>query len=206
MFAYCNNNPVTYEDASGHALKPCTTYINDGNKGIAEPNPLTVSMGISGSITLGPIVHGAQVALVTDSYGFSEFQFTYFIPISSDALGKTPSTDEMLSKVAAYDKITDLLGLSLMGNVSIYNTPTVKNLYDMGYQIGGAIGAGGAIAVDYNIIPHGNGTPYKGITISAGIGSSDLHASMGSTVRMGSSKVSVYDLAAAIYRGLHGGY
>ena len=37
MFAYCNNNPVTYEDASGHALKPCTTYINDGAGGTPGP-------------------------------------------------------------------------------------------------------------------------------------------------------------------------
>ena len=208
MYAYCNNNPVSFEDASGKALKPCTTFINDGNKALAEPepDPLTVSIGASASITLGPIVYGAQIALVTDNYGVSEYQFTFFTPISSDALKQKPTPDEMLAKVAKYEKITDLVGFSLMGNVSVYNTPNVENLYDMGYQVGGAIGAGGAIAVDYNIIPNGNGTPYQGITISTGMGSTDLHASMGSTGRIGSSIVSVYDLADVICRGLYGGY
>jgi len=30
MFAYCGNNPVTYEDDSGGMRKPCTVAINDG--------------------------------------------------------------------------------------------------------------------------------------------------------------------------------
>jgi len=40
MFAYCNNNPVGYEDASGAMRKPCTVAINDD--GI-----LQVSFGIT---------------------------------------------------------------------------------------------------------------------------------------------------------------
>ena len=41
MFAYCNNNPVIYEDASGHALKPCTVAINDGNQALPETRDVT---------------------------------------------------------------------------------------------------------------------------------------------------------------------
>ena len=40
MFAYCGNNPVGYEDASGGMRKPCTVAINDD--GI-----LQVSFGIT---------------------------------------------------------------------------------------------------------------------------------------------------------------
>ena len=206
MFSYCNNNPVMYADSTGLALVPCTVAINDGGKGIVEPDPLTVSMGVAGSVTLGPFVYGAQLALVTDSYGYSEVQVTFYSPISSDAIRKVPSVDEMFSKVASYEKITDILEFSLMGNLSIYNAPAVENLYNTGYQVGGALGAGGAIAVDYNIVPNGPGSPYKGITFSAGLGSNDIHASMGSTFRLMSSKASVYDLVDAIRRGLYGGY
>ena len=37
MFAYCNNNPIVFEDASGYALKPCTTFINDGASNTPGP-------------------------------------------------------------------------------------------------------------------------------------------------------------------------
>ena len=37
MFAYCNNNPVLFADATGHALFPCTVFINDGNGKISDP-------------------------------------------------------------------------------------------------------------------------------------------------------------------------
>ncbi|MBE6958455.1 MAG: RHS repeat-associated core domain-containing protein [Ruminococcaceae bacterium] len=37
IFAYCNNNPVIFEDTSGHAFKPCIEIINDGAGGDYGP-------------------------------------------------------------------------------------------------------------------------------------------------------------------------
>ena len=39
MFAYCNNSPIIFEDASGTALKPNTVYINDGGSGEITDEP-----------------------------------------------------------------------------------------------------------------------------------------------------------------------
>ena len=33
MFAYCNNNPVNFEDSTGFALFPCTVCVDDGGLG-----------------------------------------------------------------------------------------------------------------------------------------------------------------------------
>ena len=40
MFAYCQNKPTMYEDSSGCAIKPNTTFINDGAGG--TPGPIGV--------------------------------------------------------------------------------------------------------------------------------------------------------------------
>ena len=61
-------------------------------------------------------------------------------------------------------------------------------------------------ATDYNIIPNKSDTPYKGITISAGLGSSDVHAVMGSTFRLATSRASVYDLVQSAYNAVWGVY
>lgn len=37
MFAYCQNKPTMYDDAAGCAIKPNTTYINDGAGGTPGP-------------------------------------------------------------------------------------------------------------------------------------------------------------------------
>ena len=37
MFAYCQNKPTMYEDSSGCAIKPNTTFINDGAGGTPGP-------------------------------------------------------------------------------------------------------------------------------------------------------------------------
>ena len=71
MFAYCNNNPVIFEDASGHALKPCTVVINDGDPRVTEviisedessnsysgcKSLATAYMGMTKPDSIGPIV------------------------------------------------------------------------------------------------------------------------------------------------------
>ena len=37
MFAYCQNKPIMYKDSSGCAIKPNTTFINDGAGGTPGP-------------------------------------------------------------------------------------------------------------------------------------------------------------------------
>ena len=175
-----------------------------GNSSCPYYSPFTVSMGLSGCITLGPFVYGFQLALVTDSMGYSELQFTFYSPISSSALASTPSVDEMLAQVATYEKFTDVIEFSFMGNVSVYDAPLVENLHGIGYQVGGALGAGSAVAVDYNIVPNGTDKSYRGITISSGMGTNDLHGVMGTTSRLFKSRISVYDIANAMHNALFG--
>ena len=184
MFAYGLNNPTTRVDITG-------------------TRPTTVSAGIAGCITLGPFVYGIQLALVTDSLGYSEVQFTYYSPISSSALANTPAADTRLAKIATYEKFTDVFEFSIMGNVSVFNAPLAENLHGIGYQVGGTLGAGSAIAVDYNIVPNGSDNPYRGFTISSGIGSNDVHGVMGVTTRLFKSRISVYDIAAAVHNALY---
>ena len=166
--------------------------------------PYTLAVGAAGSITLGPFVYGLQFALVSDSLGYSEIQMTYYSPMSTDALKKTPSTDQMLVQSATYEKLTDIIEYSLVGNISAFNAPSVSDLQNEGYQIGAALGTGTAIAVDYNIVPNGSSTPYTGITLSTGIGSTDGHASMGYTIPLFSSKISVFDVLYAMHNTIYG--
>ena len=42
MFAYCNNNPVVFEDTNGYSLKPSTTRISD-MAGRGAPHHGTIS-------------------------------------------------------------------------------------------------------------------------------------------------------------------
>ena len=206
MFAYCLNNPENMVDVTGTCgyAAGSTVWQNCGRVSCPYYSPTTVAAGISGSITLGPFVYGIQLAVVTDSLGYSEIQLTYFSPISSDALANTPSVDKMFVQAASQEKFTDILEFSLMGNLSFYNAPLAENLYSVGYQVGGSVGAGSAVAVDYNIIPNGSQQPYGGITISSGIGSSDVHAVMGVTRQLLRSPISVYDIANALHNAIYG--
>lgn len=110
----------------------------------------------------------------------------------------------MLEIVSKADKVTDLWQLSLMGNMSFYNTPTADKLYNTGYQYGKTIGAGRAAGVDFNIIPNGTGDPYKGITFSGGLGCGDIHCAVSDTRAITPVPFSVYDLADAMMKGFLG--
>ena len=53
MFAYCNNNPINYEDSSGCSLFPSTTAINDGGYNYPIPPVVgeTADTQISGTVS-----------------------------------------------------------------------------------------------------------------------------------------------------------
>lgn len=211
MYAYCLNNPTSFLDSAGtYAYNQRSHFQNncyDASLPIGTNNyPITTSMGISASVTLGPIVYGAQVAVVTDSLGYSEIQFTYFSPLSSSAIANAPAVDTMLDRIASIDKATDVLEFSLMTNLSFFNAPLAENLHDIGYQAGCTIGTGPAIAVDYNLIPNGSNTPYRGITISNGFGSADVRGAIGVTTRLTRSPFSVYELAEILNNAFWGGH
>ena len=45
MFAYCNNNPVCYDDPTGtRANGPTFTFVNDGGGGSPDPHDKTAGM------------------------------------------------------------------------------------------------------------------------------------------------------------------
>ena len=205
MFAYCNNNPVCLADPYGTCGYIAGTAIwkSCGDPSCPYYSQYTLSVGTAVGISLGPFTYGLQLALVTDSLGYSEIQLTYFVPISSTTLASTLSTDEMLAKAATYEKFNDVLDVSIMGNFSCFNTPSVSNLHNEGYQVGGTWGEGTAIALDYNIVPNGSEKAYTGITFSCGFGSTDAHASMGYTVPLHSSKLSVYDFLYAAHSTIY---
>ena len=206
MFAYCGNNSVVLTDPTGTCgyMAGTTVWKPCGRRNCPSYSPYTLAVGVAGSITLGPIAYGLQFALVSDSLGASEIQMTYYSPLSSDALKKIPSSDQMLAQSATYEKFSEIIEYSLVGTFSAFNAPSVSDLHNEGYQIGGAWGKGTAIAVDYNIVPNGSGTPYKGITFSTGLGSTDGHASMGYTMPLFSSIISVFDVLYAMHNTIYG--
>ena len=204
MFAYCGGNPIVYSDDTGSRRDVCVICKDDGGSGNLKAKTkasstvsLTTSVGVSVSIGVGPFTYGAQIALVTDSTGYSEVQATYYVPISSSSVSSTPTVSQMVNQIGAAERATNSVSFSVMGNISAYDAPSTSDLHEIGYQVGGSFGAGSAIAVDYNIIPNGTNQPYKGITISGGIGTFDLHGVMGITVPLFQCPISVFDVAEA---------
>lgn len=57
MFAYCNNNPASFEDSSGYSLKPSTVSINDTGRGDFIYNQEDDPYG-SVSLGLASVAHG----------------------------------------------------------------------------------------------------------------------------------------------------
>ena len=209
MFTYCLNNPACFLDPAGTCSYKFSLggWVDCGKSNCTSSSnylPITVSMGISGSIGIGPLVVGFQFAVVTDSTGYSELQFTSYMPYSPGQIAGSPSTDEMLELAGTADKATDYMQLSLMGNMSFYNTPRAADLYGAGYQYGKTIGLGGAAGVDINIIPNQDGDPYQGITFSGGCGSGDVHCAVSDTMSVTPVPFSVYDLAEAMINGFYG--
>ena len=207
MFAYCDNNPANKIDPSGTCgyVAGTTFWMPCGNSNCPYYSPYAIAIGVSGSITLGHFVYGLQLALVSDSMGSSELQLTYYSAMSTDAHANTQTTDDMLAQAAKYEKFTDIFEYSLAGNMSYFNTPSVENLHGEGYQIGGMLGTEPAVAVDFNIVPNGSESPYTGWSLSIGKGSTDGHCSMGYTIPLCSSKMSVFDIMFAAYNTQYGG-
>lgn len=203
MFAYCLNNPVNYEDYTGScSYNKLTGEKHDCGRGDCPDSenysPFTVSIGGLISFGIGPLVISIQIALVSDCTGESEIQISYSGPnIFSTSL---PSTDEMLDDIAK-DKPNFKLGISGAGFMTVTNAPSVESLHGFAYSIGGSVTG---MAIEYNIIPDGNGGNYSGVTVATGAITPGFNFNMSNTVFSSSVPFSAFDLIEAAYDGVYG--
>lgn len=91
------------------------------------------------------------------------------------------------------------------------NAPSVKNLEDMGYQIGGSVAApvyGVPLAAgrDLNIMPdkEEKNKVYFGVTTTVGFGTpgSEFHVEMGQTGSLEGIEFNIFDVPENVYRSI----
>ena len=207
LFAYCFNNPVNMTDNSGtwpswndikagfkNAVKWTTSNILQpmtNNIQVALSNvDATYSTGISLSVTPSGFVFNFQIGLSVDTDGNVAIQ-------GSLGTGFTSGTP----------------GLSASVYQTVTNAPSVNELTEMGYQIGGSaipiVGIPAIVGGDFNIIPDPkNNTTYYGGTINGGLAlgspGGEFHVGFGNTFLLYDVPFNIYDTAWSVYDKIMG--
>ena len=200
MFAYCNNNPIMYADASGNFMRPTTVIINDiggggdgddessDSKSIQEQNLFDKARGatepLDGTCTFGLLIASVSVG---------PFVYSYQLGLACDLDGNIALQE---TKSDGYGVSNDSLGASAAPYFSYSDAPDVYKLNDAGVAAGVSAGAvvyglplyGG---YDINLISDKNGGYYNGGTVYFGFGTpgADAHVTTGNTETLWSANV-----------------
>ncbi len=196
MYAYCNNNPISYIDSEGKVpdwIKDTVKWVTQNivipveetAKNILSKLDLTLSKGISINASTSIFTFGFQLGLSIDTEGNIALQYSF----SSGFTGGFPS-----ASISMYETLT--------------NAPSIYDLTGMGYQIGGSYGAivyGVPVVAggNFDIIPSSNnGDTYYGITSSAGLGvpGKEFYVTGGMTGTVSGIGFNVFDFAESIFQ------
>jgi len=86
MFAYCGNNPVTYEDDSGGMRKPCTVVIDDGSIGSASTLAIGVAKSVAFSIGYSSVAGEGSISVNLDQYNDTINYLNLIMYVSLDVI------------------------------------------------------------------------------------------------------------------------
>ena len=195
LFAYCFNNPVNLNDPSGNWPKWIKNTVKWVAKNIVKPVvktvqntlskiDLTYSTGISVSGTPGAFIFNGQIGVSIDTKGNFAIQ---------GSVGGGATTGGSGISGTQYQTIT--------------NAPSINELNDMYYQVGGSVAAiveGVPLAAGGDVVymPDADAnTGYFGLSKNVGFGSpgQEFHAEWGRTSTVPYTQFNIYDFAKYAY-------
>lgn len=163
-------------------VKPVVKSVQ---KGLSKID-LTYSTGVNVSGTPSAWIFNSQIGMSMDTKGNVAIQATG----GGGVTGGTPS-------------------ISISGYSSITNAPSINELNDMGYQIGGSAiipvkCVPVAVGADFNVIPNSErNRTYYGGTLTGGLAVGSLggefHVEWGTTVTLPKTQFNIYDVARSVY-------
>ena len=197
LFAYCINDPVNGFDPNGRSVSDIIKWVA---KNVVRPTvkkveealskvDFTYSRGINIGVTPGIWNFNIQYGIAFDSKGNISLQ-------GAINGGVTTSSSP---------------GFSLCQYNSIFNAPSIDQMGNECYQIGGSIGIPisgipTSFGGDFNMVPDqdNNDKVYWGITTSTGLGSPgcEFHADWGASSPPDIIQVNIFDLSRKIYRDI----
>ena len=178
MFAYCSNNPLVYCDSEGNrpisALSVAEetkeerqqsfAYMKSHSRNKATQANGTVSLGLSGSGSIGPWGFSVQAFITSDSHGNIALQTAWSGGISSHVIDKS-------------------FAAAITPFVMLTNAPRYENLEGKGASLGVTLPANYTIIADYNMMLDDTGTEilYHGVSVGVGLGAGkpEVHAMWG---------------------------
>lgn len=193
QFSYCFNNPISLDDQNGCFPHKIKNVVKQVAKNIVRPAVKAVEKGLSkikATYSLGVNISATPSMWILNGQ----------IGISVDARGNVA-----LQASGGGGATTGTSSFSLSVYQSVTNAPSIYELTEQSYLVGGSIGApikGFPFYTGVDIMFMDNDKLYHGFTSTTGGGTPGLevHAEWGKTITVEKAEFNIFDVARLMYR------